>query len=516
MQQAPIMLSIVLGLSGFLAIFLATWAKMHERVPATHEFFWLFLCVAIYSLGYSLEIAHNDIHSVLIAIRVEYFGLSFIGPLLLLFTLHFMRGRPLPHLLTAALMLIPVCTLVLVQTITWHDLFYINPRIDFSGYFPVLVFERGIWYYVHFIYLLLTTISGMVLMVIHAFRAKQKKKKQAVAMAIGSFVPIFMAVLYIMDLIPGKVDPGSFALITSGAIYSFTLFQLDLFDLVPVARKLALDSIQDGFLVVDRNHILLDFNEAVRNLPGVKHLKLGDNLLENKILGENLKPLLKKETNRVNFSLESAEQGIFFYTADSHRIEPRLFSKSGISILIRDVSETTYLMNKLSNQANMDDLTGLLNRRYLMQLGERQLALMHQKNRQLGIILLDIDHFKAINDHYGHLAGDEVLKQLAHCIESSLRDNDLVGRYGGEEFVIFLPGSDLTTSLQIGERIRQGIENLVVEYENTSIRITISLGVQTTTVGNRTTMTELLKQADQALYQAKDNGRNCVCAFPEA
>ena len=192
------------------------------------------------------------------------------------------------------------------------------------------------------------------------------------------------------------------------------------------ARELALDSIRDGFLVVNNNHILLDLNSAARNLPCAEHLKPGDDLLESKPLGVYLKPLLEEQTTRVNFSLECAEQGLFFYTADSHHIKSKTFSSSGISILIRDVSETTHLMNKLSNQANIDDLTGLLNRRYLMQLGERQLALMHQNNRPLGIILLDIDHFKIINDQYGHLAGDEVLKQLAHCIASRLRDNDLV------------------------------------------------------------------------------------------
>jgi diguanylate cyclase (GGDEF)-like protein len=512
MQQAPIMLSIILGLSGFLAIFLATWARMRESVPATREFFWLFLSVAFYSLGYAFEIAHNDVDSILFAVRVEYFGLSFIGPLLLLFTLHFIRSRPLPRLLIGVLMLIPVITLVIVQTVAWHNLFYVNPHMDFSGFFPVIVFERGIWYSINFAYLLLTATSSMVLLIIHAFRTKPKKKKQAIAMAIGSFLPIFMAVLYIMDLIPGNIDPGSFTLVTSGVIFWFALFRLGLFELVPAARELALDSIRDGFLVVNKNHILLDFNQAARNLPGAEQLKPGDDLLENKILGEYLKPLLEEKTNRVNFSLEHAEQGVSFYTADSHRIDSHFFSSSGLSILIRDVSETTHLMNKLTNQANMDDLTGLLNRRYLMQLGERQLALMHQNKRPLGIILLDIDHFKAVNDSYGHLAGDEVLKQLARCIESRLRDDDLVGRFGGEEFAIFLPGSDLNTSLQIGERIRRGIEDLEIKYDDEIIHITGSIGVQTTTLGTKTTMTELLNQADQALYKAKDSGRNRVCA----
>jgi diguanylate cyclase (GGDEF)-like protein len=419
-----------------------------------------------------------------------------------------------PPSLYAAILLIPSITLIIVLTIESHDLFYVNPRVETTGYFPALVFERGFWYNVQYTYLLLTVLSSVVIFIVHAFHTSRKKKRQAITMAAGSFVPLLSAVIYIAGLVPEHIDITPFALVISGVVYWFALFHLGLFELVPAAREIALDTIRDAFLVVNKNDILLDLNLAARNLPGLGTLNPGDDLGENKTLGSHLKPLLQREVNQVHFSLNHPLQGQFFYSADSHNLQPHLFSSSGISILIRDETETTMLMKKLSNQANLDGLTGLLNRRYLMQLGEQQLALERKHNRPLGVILFDLDHFKAVNDHYGHLAGDEVLKYTARHVENSLRSDDLLGRYGGEEFVVFLPGADLSTSITIGERIRQGIESIQVDFQGQSINISASVGVYTAPVNGNETLTEMLGQADRALYRAKHNGRNQVCSTP--
>jgi diguanylate cyclase (GGDEF)-like protein len=517
MPQALTIISILLILSALLGVYLAAWARLHSRVPAASDFFWLFLCVALYSAGYAVEISHSDLSSILIAIRLEYFGLAFVAPMLLLFALHFVRGCAVPPSLYAAILFIPSITLIIVLTIESHDLFYVNPRIDTTGYFPVLVFERGFWYNVQYIYLLLTSLSSVVLFIVHAFRTSRKKKHQAITMAVGSFVPLLSAVIYIAGIVPGNIDLAPFALVISGVVYWFALFRLGLFELVPAAREMALDTIRDAFLVVNKNNILLDLNPAARSLPGLSALNPGDDLEKNEYLGSHLKPLLQREVNQVHFSLNHPLQGQFFYSADSYNLQPHFFSSSGISILIRDETETTMLMKKLSNQANLDSLTGLLNRRYLMQLGEQQLALARKHTRPLGVILFDLDHFKAVNDHYGHLAGDEVLKYIARRAENCLRSDDLLGRYGGEEFVVFLLGADLSTSIAIGERIRQGIETIQVDFQGQSINISVSVGVYTAPINGNETLTEMLGQADRALYQAKHNGRNQVCStLPQA
>ena len=122
--------------------------------------------------------------------------------------------------------------------------------------------------------------------------------------------------------------------------------------------------------------------------------------------------------------------------------------------------------------------------------------------------MLDIDHFKSVNDDYGHGAGDFVLQQTAKLISQNLRESDQIIRYGGEEFLILLPGGDLDTAVTIAERIRKNIQEYPVEVDGHSIHITVSIGVAT--LAHQEPQAEGIKRADEALYTAKNNGRNRV------
>ena len=515
MQQASIILVIILELSALLATYLAAWARLHIRVPGANEFFWLFLGVAVYSMGYSIEISRMDLEGVLMALRLEYVGLAFIPVLMFLFVLHFIRGKPLSIPLTAALMIIPCTTLILVFTVNYHDLYYVNPRLIEGEFFPVIDFERGPWYIVNLCYLLLLTMMGLILLIDYGVKVGRKKKRQVITMVMGASLPILSGILYFMGLIPGNVDPAPFALVALGVILSFALFKLDLFELVPAARELALDSIQDGFLVIDKNSIVLDFNQAVRHLPGMQDLKVGDNLLENPTLGNHLKPLLDNLTDQVEFAIRHPDCGNYYYHASAHQVRSNLFLGKAITILIRNVTENVNLMEDLRDQANMDSLTGLFNRRCLMDLGVHKLELSRQNGQMLGVIMIDLDHFKSINDQYGHAVGDAVLKQVAGHTFKGLRDEDVYGRYGGEEFVVFLPGTTPETILQIAERLRQRVLESQITLGGTDISVTASFGVYVELPNKDTKLDDLLKRADEALYCAKNCGRNQIYSASE-
>ncbi len=132
----------------------------------------------------------------------------------------------------------------------------------------------------------------------------------------------------------------------------------------------------------------------------------------------------------------------------------------------------------------------------------------------LGCIILDVDHFKSINDRYGHLAGDEVLKDLGSLLEQAVRTYDVVGRYGGEEFVVLLPNTPMDEMNILAERIRSTVEhNIHVGSDLEKIPVTISLGI-TVLQASDTTTDDLVKRADAALYKAKENGRNRVETGP--
>jgi diguanylate cyclase (GGDEF)-like protein len=167
----------------------------------------------------------------------------------------------------------------------------------------------------------------------------------------------------------------------------------------------------------------------------------------------------------------------------------------------------------VKKEAIYDTLTNLFNRRHFEeQLStETQKALENQSN--LSIIMVDIDHFKKVNDTFGHDGGDKVLREIAFLLKNSVRKQDTVARYGGEEFVLLLPGAPLEPTSMVAERIRRSVENTPFDLGQTQIRLTISLGISNFPTHRIKSKEELVKMADLALYEAKMGGRNRVCIF---
>ncbi|MBN1545743.1 MAG: diguanylate cyclase [Syntrophaceae bacterium] len=169
----------------------------------------------------------------------------------------------------------------------------------------------------------------------------------------------------------------------------------------------------------------------------------------------------------------------------------------------------------LKDQATHDPLTGLWNRAAINGILDKELDRAIRDRRCVSLIMADIDHFKRINDNFGHPTGDRVLKETTRRISETLRTYDAVGRYGGEEFICVLPGCKLQTASKIAERIRVAIESNDIDTGEGKISVTISLGVAAYRNGMDTGRDVLIKMADTALYLAKNNGRNRVEIFSE-
>jgi two-component system, cell cycle response regulator len=159
---------------------------------------------------------------------------------------------------------------------------------------------------------------------------------------------------------------------------------------------------------------------------------------------------------------------------------------------------------------NIDGLTQIYNRRYFEESLEREVSRCNRYNREMSLILMDIDHFKQVNDSFGHLAGDHVLKQLASSIKAHIRREDVFARYGGEEFSLLLPEVDVKGAQAMAEKVRRLIEKQRFEFDKNEISVTLSLGVAALSAGNRDGA-DLIRAADSKLYQAKVAGRNKVC-----
>ncbi len=186
--------------------------------------------------------------------------------------------------------------------------------------------------------------------------------------------------------------------------------------------------------------------------------------------------------------------------------------RTGVAIckfLAGDNIEAAY-HEEIYRMSIMDGLTGVHNKRYFLELMERELATSVRQQTPLSLIMMDIDHFKKINDTHGHLAGDAALKELCRRIGPRMRTTDLVARYGGEEFAVVLPATPREGAMQVAEVIRALVESQPFAYDQIWIPATISLGVATVDPQAPGTVTDLIARADANLYEAKRGGRNRV------
>ena len=513
MQQAPIVLIAGLGLSAILSIYLASYAQLHAKVIGAREVSFIMLAVAIYSLGYIIEISQSNIDRILLAIDLEYAGLSFLPSLLMVFALRVIHGKPLSKSVLAGLLLIPTLTLLIVLTQRHHSLYYINPHVVYSGLFPALSFERGPWYYIYLVFQQICAMSAIALLVRQSLHQEKRKRKQTITIAVGALVPVLSGTLYYLGFIPYHLDVGPFSFTITGVIFAIAVFRMGFLELVPAARELAMDAINDALIVVDGDCIVQDFNQAALKLPGIKRISIGVSLLDGDSIGKHIQSLLKHEVEQLEFSIKLKDAGKRWYQAKAYQVRNHQNRIYGMAILIRDVTETARLLKKLSYQANVDGLTGILNRRELMQQGEKEIETAFKSDMSLGVILIDLDHFKKINDTHGHVIGDEVLKSVVTCLRRGLRSIDVFGRYGGEEFLVLLPGVDAKILRVIAERLRKGVQDHDFRVNGIEIRLTASFGTYTydpKIVGSIISIEKILAAADRALYKAKANGRNQV------
>ncbi|MBF0450389.1 MAG: diguanylate cyclase [Candidatus Magnetomorum sp.] len=196
---------------------------------------------------------------------------------------------------------------------------------------------------------------------------------------------------------------------------------------------------------------------------------------------------------------------------DPHILKVRL--RAGIRIT-KLQEELIAAREELRIQATHDSLTQLFNRSALVDMITREISRSQRDNSSVGILMIDIDHFKSINDTYGHLVGDQVLIQLAQRMKTCTRQYDAIGRYGGEEFIIILPQCGEQEVLSVAERLRKSICSNAFETTSGPINASISLGATWVTPSEQDCQEEdLIRIADKALYQAKNNGRNCTIIF---
>ena len=503
---ARFLLTGVALLLAFLAA--ATWSRRREATEAG-AFAALIASMAVYAFGYAGELAQTTAAAAGRWLNVEYLAMPWAGGLWVLAACRHNRVK-VP---AWPFFVIPAITFVTYYTNPYHLFFSAPLRVVERGPFWVLEVERGPFSVLDNAYLLVCFLAGAWIYFSALRHGSELYRRQALVLLVSSFVPFVSYFVYYVGLSPWGLDITPIALaVTCGLVY-YGIFYCGVFDLAPMARTLIFNTMRDGVLILDVRDRLLDFNPAAEGIvPGLSRAGIGGEirrLLEGQ--GELLEAVTGAESS-AEVTIQS-ESGAVSYEVRTWPLDGVDGGPAGRgrAVIFADVTAQVRLREELRQRSETDALTGVANRRRFLEVLEME-CLRHARGHvPLSVLMVDLDHFKEINDQYGHPAGDAVLQAVAEGMLVALRKTDLLARYGGEEFAVLLPETAAEGAEVIAERLRVEAGRMPVRVDGNLIPVKVSVGVATHAAEEVADAGVLLKRADLALYRAKASGRNCVC-----
>ncbi len=504
-----------------LAVFLVAEGLSRRKARGAKVFAALMGSVFVYCFGTAFEFMGRDLGTVLLCTHFEYFGLSLLPTMIILTALDFCGLWPRDRgVLFAILFTLSAVTLGMQLTTETHRLYYIDPVLRSDGPIPILVFGKGPFYLGYQIYLIASLLALVALVVRQAIISSGSLRAQALLMLSSFAFPISAFSIYAWRLSPWGIDltPLSFPLM--GLVISFGLFRFRLFDLEPIALRAVFRTMSEGCIIVDAKDRLIDFNESARAiLPRLSEARIG---ADSAVVFSDRPKLLEFVRGNADDSLEilvGEGESSKCYDIVTSLIRDHGDRVVGKTIVVNDTSRQYRLALHLQELATRDSLTGLYNRRSFLDLAGHFVDQAARNDRSISFIMLDIDHFKRVNDDHGHLVGDRVLAEVARRCLHAVRSSDIVCRFGGEEFVIMLPETAEEGALLLCERILDEIKDKPIIVDDAAFKMTASLGLAVSRSPVALGTEEILRRADQAMYEAKRAGRCRVHRFedrPEA
>lgn len=517
MQSITSTYIVIVSISGVLSALLALFAYYKQtHFSGIKAFILSSWASAIYTFGFALELSGSTLQQINLWIKIEYLGMPFIAPSGLLMVMHFTGlDRLIKRKLVTVLYTIPFLTTLIVWTNEYHHLFYKSVYLRPNTPTPLVDVVMGPWYIVHGSFTFGCLLAAICLMLWQWKRMKRVYHRQMLTILIGFSIPTLGSFLYLMGLTPYGMDPVPIIMSVTSVLYIWAILSRGMLTAAPIARENLFESMREGVLVTDLSDMLVDYNRAAAEMvQGLDASAIGKPLAQLFLTAGkdaisyvmDAEPLLREERE---LPWNNGDK-IGYYQIRSSPVQKQGGHLAGQMIMLIDVTERTLLQDKLRQLATMDSLTGIYNRTYLLELSHELLAEATLKQASLSIILLDIDFFKSINDRYGHQYGDIALQHITEVCSRHMREGDVFGRYGGEEFVICLPGTSLNQAGALSNTIRQDIEESTLFTSIGPISVTASFGVVEAVHPDVVTLEELLSQADHALYTSKRNGRNAV------
>ncbi len=506
LAYTPYILPFVLSL--VITAALGSYAYRRRHLGAASTFALVMLALCVWTFCYIMELSNTTLSGKMFWASAKYFGAA-PGPLLwFLLSLQLTKNeRWLTPPAQFALWTFALVTIIVVFTNEFHHWYW--TRVELVPGLPESQAEHGFYFWIYAVVSYLYILSSAVLYFRYYRSTPALYRRQAFLMALGGFVPLTGRILedfFNFDLFP-NVDNVILLFLVSGLLFALAIFRYGALDIVHIAHNAVIQNINAGIIVLDQSTRVVELNPFAQALvPASLAAPIGKPI---QAVFEKFPALSVKVRADQEVELHDANGARSFQVTSSPIVDDN-HALLGYAVVLSDISLRKQAERKLEALARTDGLTGVWNRRYFYELAEAEFSRARRYARRLAVMMLDVDHFKRINDTYGHALGDQALKFVAARCGNHFRDTDIFARYGGEEFVCLLEEIDPEDARRTAERIRQDIAQTPTPAGNQTLNLTISIGLAFLDEDGPILLNELVKRADRALYQAKEDGRNCV------
>lgn len=481
---------------------LAWYSASLRGVPGVRAFRLSLILTSIWSICYAVELLVPKLGAKEAASNLAFMAIAVLPLAWLATVMSFTgQGKKFTRLLPV-FGIIPAISMIMLWTNPLHHLFSRVAYLDMDGVFPILKMIYGPWFWVHagYTYILFAIAAGYLVGLL--VRSSRRYIGQPLTLLTGMLIPLVWNVIYVTGIIPyRRLDLTPFLYSLSGLIFLVGLVYSRLFDVLPVARDVVMDAMHDAVIVADIQGRVVDLNQAARRVFGwqADHDLISRNI-ENVFADwpTVVKLLRAKNPQPVEMALKR-DHAQFHYQVSLASLSDTRGYPLGRMLLLHDITERKIMEEELRRLSVTDPLTELGNRRKFFTSLESEFARAKRYHCDYCLIMLDLDHFKSINDRFSHLVGDEALKLTADAIRNSIRQTDIPVRYGGDEFGLLLPNTQLAGGLMLAGRLRDAIRQC---HLSVGEHLTASVGVSVFHPDDKKSE-DLLARADRALYQAK-------------
>jgi diguanylate cyclase (GGDEF)-like protein len=484
--------------------------------------------LSFWSLTYSFLWVSQEPEWKYFWLNMTYLGVVTVPASLLIFAYQYAgRDAWITPSRLALFFIEPVAVLILVWTDPRHGWFFAGKRALTDS----VLFDGSPLFWIHVLYSYGLLLVATVILFGHALRSVRFYQQQIGWFLASLSLPWVVNILSVARLSPfPDLDLTPIVFTFTAIVILYGMLNQRLLDILPIARDLLVENMDECLLVLDNNQRVVDFNASAQRFFSYSHqLKVG----------ELITPLIRRWHRMVGeyIAVEQLDTEIMlgrdppaYFDLQIRPVRDRHERLLGRLLIWRDVTarkqvelalqeanqqlqarveEVESLQAQLREQSIRDALTGVFNRRYLDETLAREFKRAQREKKPLTVAIMDLDSFKSINDTFGHTAGDLALQRISEFLSVHIRASDILCRYGGEEFVIVMPGLDVEAAHSRAENWRESIERLVIESPKGLFHVTASVGVAVCPI-HAGDVEGLLRAADDALYAAKRDGKNRV------